>query len=189
MGHENSSEDEASNDVKKEETENQIQEPIEVMITNIELEMLQKEASEYKDKYLRMLAEMENVRKRLQKERHELVQYAVQNVIVDFLNPIDHMESALGYTEQMSDQVKHWAIGFKMILEQFKDVLSGQGVVAFKSVGEEFDPHFHEAVEAVETDVYKPGIVVEESMKGYKMSDKVIRPARVKVSKAVSVTE
>ena len=190
MGHENSSEDEASIDVKKEESENQMmQEPIEVMITNIELEMLRKEASEYKDKYLRMLAEMENVRKRLQKERLELVQYAVQNVIVDFLNPIDHMESALSYTDQMSDQVKNWAIGFKMILEQFKDVLSGQGVVAFKSVGEEFDPNSHEAVEAVETDAYIPGIVVEESMKGYKMSDKVIRPARVKVSKAVSVAE
>ena len=189
MGHENSSEDETSYDVKKEESEKEVQEPIEVTITDIELEALRKEGSEYKDKYLRLLAEMDNMRKRLQKERHELVQYAVQNVIVDFLNPIDHMESALGYTDQMSEQVKHWAVGFKMILEQFKDVLSGQGVIAFKSVGEEFNPNCHEAVEAVETDEYGPGIVVEESMKGYKMSDKVIRPARVKVSKAVSATE
>ena len=169
---------------KPEEKENK--EPVNVSITDIELETLKKEATEYKDKYLRLLAEMENTRKRLQKERQELVQYAVQNVIVDFLNPIDHMENALNYTDQMSDQIKHWAVGFKMIMEQFKDVLNSQGVAAFKSEGQEFDPHSHEAVEMIETDEYPSGTVVEESIKGYKMGDKIIRPARVKVAKPIS---
>jgi len=172
-----------------EETVEQKREPINVTITDIELEMLKKDATDYKDKYLRLLAEMENTRKRLQKERHELIQYAVQNVIIDFLNPIDHMENALNYTEQMPEQVKHWAIGFKMILEQFKDVLSGQGVSSFNSQGTEFNPHSHEAVEMVETDEYASGIVVEESIKGYKMGEKIIRPARVKVAKPVSLKE
>ncbi|HRD55244.1 MAG TPA: nucleotide exchange factor GrpE, partial [Parachlamydiaceae bacterium] len=82
------------------ETEEKIErEPIDVTITDIELETLKKDASDYKDKYLRLLAEMENTRKRLQKERQELTQYAIQNVIVDFLNPIDHMENALNYTD------------------------------------------------------------------------------------------
>ncbi|HRD55243.1 MAG TPA: nucleotide exchange factor GrpE, partial [Parachlamydiaceae bacterium] len=88
--------------------------------------------------------------------------------------------------DQMSEEVKHWAIGFKMIMEQFKDVLIAQGVSAFKSQGTEFDPHCHEAVEMIETDEYPSGTVVEESIKGYKMGEKIIRPARVKVAKAVN---
>lgn len=175
--------------VEKNEESQKSREPIPVTITDIELETLKNEATEYKDKYLRLLAEMENTRKRLQKERQELVQYAIQNVIVDFLNPIDHMENALNYTDQMSDQIKHWATGFKMIMDQFKDVLSTQGVTVFKSVGTEFNPHSHEAIEMIETDEYPAGTVVEESIKGYKMGDKIIRPARVKVAKSQSTQE
>ncbi len=160
--------------------------PINVTISDIELEQLKKDSNEYKDKYLRLLAESENTRKRLQKERHELIQYAVQNIIVDFLNPIDHMENALGFTETMSDEIKHWGVGFKMILEQFKDVLSTNGVQAFKSVGTHFDPHLHEAIEMIETDQETDGTVVEESIKGYKIGEKIIRPARVKVAKSVA---
>lgn len=163
-----------------------VRQPKPVTITDIELETVQKEAQEYKDKYLRELAETENTRKRLQKERQELVQYALQNLIVDFLSPIDHMENALGFTQQAPDEVKHWAVGFQMILGQFKDVLSNNGVVPFTSKGEQFDHHRHEAVEAVETSEVLPGTVVEESIRGYKMGDKTIRPARVKVAKAPS---
>lgn len=158
--------------------------PVNVTISDIELEQLKKEANEFKDKYLRGLAEAENARKRLQKERQELTQYAVQNAIVDFLNPIDHFENALNFTQQASDEVKHWAIGFQMILNQFKDVLASNNVTAVKSVGTHFDPHYHEAVEMVTTTDYPPGTVIEESLKGYKMGDRTIRPARVKVSKA-----
>lgn len=160
--------------------------PVNVTITDIELEKLQKEASENKDKYLRLLAESENARKRLQKERQELIQYALQNAMVDFLGPIDHLENALKFSQQTSDEVKHWAKGFEMILGQFKDVLASNNVVPFESVGQHFDPHFHEAVEMVTTQDYAPGIVVSESVRGYKMGDKTIRPARVKVAKAPS---
>ncbi len=161
-------------------------EPKMVTIPETELEHLKKELHEFKDKYLRLLAESENMRKRLHKERLELTQYAVQNVLVDFLSPIDHMENALKMSNNVSDEVKHWAAGFQMILGQFKDVLANNGVTAFDSVGKPFDPHFHEAVETVETMEYPPGTVVEESLRGYKMADRVIRPARVKVSKQKS---
>lgn len=160
--------------------------PMPITIMDIELEQLKKELTECKDKYLRTLAESENARKRLYKERQEVTQFAVQNVIVDFLNPIDHMENALKYTEQMSDEVKHWALGFQMILNQFKEVLSSNGVNAFTSKDKPFDPHCHEAVEMIETADYPPGIVVEESIRGYKMGDRLVRPARVKVSKVPS---
>jgi len=148
-----------------------------------ELELLKQEIAECKDKYLRVLAESENARKRLQKEKQEMIQYALQNVIIDFLNPIDHMENALKFTQQMPDVVKNWAVGFEMILTQFKDVLSSNGVAPFASEGMAFDPHIHEAVETVITTDFPPGIVIEENLRGYKMGDKTIRPARVKVSK------
>lgn len=157
-----------------------------ITISDLELEHLRREVHENKDKYLRLLAESENARKRLHKERLDLTQYAVQNVLVDFLNPIDHMENALKYTQNMSEDVKNWATGFQMILGQFKDVLANNGVQGFDSVGTSFDPHLHEAVETVETENHPPGRVVEESVKGYKMGERTIRPARVKVSKALS---
>lgn len=159
-------------------------EAVSVTIPETELTQLKKDAVEYKDKYLRQLAEMENMRKRMQKERQELLQYAVQNVIVDFLNPIDQFENALSFTQQMSPEVKHWASGFQMILSQFKDVLNNNGVSVLTSEGTPFDPHRHEAVEMVSTKDYAPGTVVSESVRGYKMGEKIIRPARVRVSKS-----
>lgn len=167
----------------KEEEETQQQEPIEVTITDIELEQLRNEAREYKEKYLRVLAESENARKRLQKEREEMIQYALQNLICDFLMPIDQMENALNHTGKMSDEVRNWSVGFQMILSHFKDVLSNNNVHGFTSVGKAFDPHIHEAIEMVETNEHPENIVVEENVRGYKMGDKIIRPARVKVSK------
>lgn len=148
-----------------------------------EAEDIQKEMAEYKDKYLRLLAEMENMRKRMNKERQELTQYAIEKVITEFLNPIDHMENALKFTQDQSDEVKHWGLGFQMILTQFKDVLASNGVKPFESVGKTFDPHFHEAVETVEDSQYESGIVVKEFIRGYKVGERVVRPARVQVAK------
>ncbi len=159
--------------------------PIPVTITDIELEQLKKEAAEFKDKYQRTLAESENARKRLQKERQELIQYALQNAFADFLNPIDHLENALKFSQQASDDVKHWALGFQMILNQFKEVLNVNGVTAFDSEGTHFDPSKHEAIEMITTTDYPPGTIVAETMRGYKMGDRIIRPAKVKVAKAL----
>lgn len=154
-----------------------------------EVESLQEQLSDYKDKYMRQLAEMENMRKRLQKERQEMTQYAMSNLIADFLSPIDHMENALKHTENNSDEVKHWALGFKMILNQFKDVLTSNNVKEMDSMGKAFDPNNHEAIEMIETDEYPPGTIVEECLKGFKIGDKIIRPARVKVAKAPAKSE
>jgi molecular chaperone GrpE len=158
----------------------------EVTISDDELRKLKQEAGDYKHKYLHLLADAENARKRLQKDRDEMTQYTIRGIISDFLNPIDHLENALKYTENASDEVKHWATGFKMILNQFKDVLANNGVKPFTALGKEFDPHLHDAVEMVESDEYPPGIVIEESTRGYAIGGKTLRPARVKVSKAIT---
>lgn len=160
-----------------------------VNVPTAEYEQIKQDAEVYRDKYLRLLAETDNIRKRLQKEKVELTQYAVQSVIIDFLNPIDHLENALKHTQQASDEVKHWAFGFQMILNQFKDVLANNGVVPFESVGTPFDPHIHEAIEMIATDEYPPGVVITEIVRGYKMKDKIIRPARVKVTKSQKTEE
>jgi molecular chaperone GrpE len=172
------------NPAEAQEKENSsAQEPKKVTIADTELEQLKKESMEYKDKYLRSIAEAENLRKRLHKERQEMTQMALQSILVDFLDPIDHLENALAHTHNVADEVKNWAIGFKMILNQFKEVLASNDVHPFKSVGMPFDPHNHEAIEMIETTEYPPGTVVQESIRGYKMGSKTIRPARVKVAK------
>lgn len=176
------SNDKQSNE--KSEEKEPVKEPVSITITDLELENLRRESADFKNKYQHSLAEAENARKRLQKERQELIQYALQNLVADFLNPIDHLENALKFTEQASDEVKHWAFGFNMILNQFKEVLSNNGVVSFISEGAHFDPSKHEAVEMVETSECPPGTVVGESLRGYKMGERIIRPAKVKVSKA-----
>jgi len=113
-----------------------------------------------------------------------MIQYALQNLMLDFLNPIDHMENALKFTEQASSEVKHWAAGFVMIFNQFKDLLTNNGVYPFDSEGQPFDPHFHEAIEMVTTTEHPPGTIVKETVRGYKIGDRVLRPASVTVAKA-----
>lgn len=154
-----------------------------VQMTDEEIRSIQKDLMEYKDKYLRLLADADNARKRLQKERQEITRYAVESLIVDFLRPLDNLENALRFAQEMPDEVKNWAYGFQMILAQFKDVLSQNGIVAIESLGQPFSPHDHEAVEMVETEQEPPGTIIEECMRGYKMGDRTIRPARVKVAK------
>lgn len=149
-----------------------------------ELAKLQQELKECQQKYLLVLAESENARKRMQKERQELTRHAMEGILVEFLHPLDSFEKALQFAESMSPEVKNWAIGFEMLLNQFKQILSGQGVQEYHSVGKPFDPHYHEAVEMVVSDEYPAGVVIEEFVRGYKIGDRPIRVARVKVTKA-----
>ena len=145
---------------------------------------------EFKDKYFRALAEMENLRKRLQQEKQETIAYAIDNMLSDFLAPLDSFESALTYTDLLSPELKNWAQGFKMIANQFKDVLETHGIRPYESVGKRFDAHFHEAIETIETDEHEEDTVVSEIVKGYKRGDRILRVAKVKVAKRkTKVTE
>ena len=150
--------------------------PKQVMITDEELRGLQKEVSEYKDKYLRLLADADNARKRMQKEKQELTRYAMETLIVQFLPPLDNLENALGFAQEMSDEVRNWAFGFQMILAQFKDILAQNGISSIEAHGLPFNPHLHEAIEMVESTTFSPGIIIEECVRGYKMGEKIIRP-------------
>lgn len=144
---------------------------------------LENQLKEQKEKYLRSLAEIENTRKRMQKERQDMTKFAVDNILCDLLDPIDNFEKALGFADKMSDEVKNWAIGFQMILTQFKDVLDQHGAKIFDSKGQVFDPHLHEAVEVEETPAHNEGTILEVFVEGYLSGERTLRPAKVKVAK------
>jgi molecular chaperone GrpE len=153
--------------------------PLEQPISDLETQL-----NEYKDKYLRLLAEVDNTRKRMQKEKQEMTRFAVENVIGEILAPIDSLENALKFTGQLSQEMQNWAQGFQMILGQFKDVLSNHGVSSYHSEGMQFDPHLHYAIEMEETTEHPEGVILQEFVKGYKSGERTVRPARVKVAKA-----
>lgn len=163
---------------------------------NPEIENLQKEedkyekaiaeVAEYKDKYLRVLAESENARKRLNKERDEWIKHASRGIIVEFLTPIDQLEGALKFAKNMSDEVKHWAIGFEMILNHFKEVLNSHGIHPMECAGKIFDPHLHHVTEMVETEEHPPGTIIKVLRPGYLSGDVVVRAADVVVAKCKS---
>ena len=142
------------------------------------------ELKTYKNKYLSLLADAENSRRRLQKEKSEIIQWSLHNLLLDFLNPIDHMENALNYTEQSTPEVQQWATGFQMILTQFKDILMQQGIRPIETKDRPFDPHLHEAIEMIVTKEVAPNTIVEETLKGYMIGERTLRPAKVKVAKA-----
>lgn len=150
---------------------------------------IERQMHECQTKYIHLLAETENVRKRLHREKEEATKYAIETTLTNFLPPIDHFEQALKFAESTNEEVKQWAIGFEMILQQFKNVLAEQGVTSFVSKGEPFDPHRHEAIEMEETDDHPPGTILEEFTRGYRMGDRVIRPARVKVAKGKALAK
>lgn len=153
------------------------------------LEKATKDASEYKDKYFRALAEMENTRKRLQQEKQEMIAYAIDNMLSEFLMPLDNLENALKFTDQLSDEMKNWAQGFKMIAAQFTQVLENHGIVPFESVGHPFDPHLHEAVERVNSAHHAENTIIEEVQAGYRHNERILRVAKVKVATKASSEE
>lgn len=171
-------------DAQEEPPAIEIDKDIKVNLEQVTLaEHVQKELRECQEKYVRLLADSENARKRMQKEKQDLTKYAVENVLVEFLHPLDSFRKALSIAESMSSEVKNWALGFEMILAQFKQVLTEHGIVEYDSYGKKFDPHLHEAVDIIESTEHTPGIVIEECVRGYKMGDRILRVARVKVSK------
>lgn len=144
------------------------------------------EGFDYKDKYLRLLADVENTRKRMQKEKQETMRFAIDNLLTDIIAPVDSFENALKLTDQMPEEVRNWAIGFGMILSQFKEVLLQNGVSSFESKGRMFDPSKHEAVEMDESSELPEGTITHEFIKGYQSGNRIIRAARVKVAKKTS---
>ncbi|MBO5007128.1 MAG: nucleotide exchange factor GrpE [Clostridia bacterium] len=142
-----------------------------------ELEKTKEELEEMKRKYLVMLAEYDNFRKRAQKERESAYSDAYADAITALLPVFDNIERANTFAG--TDGI---AEGLNMIINQFKGALAGLGIEAFGEVGEDFDPNFHNAIMQTEDESLGENVIAEVFQKGYKRGDKIIRFAMVKVA-------
>ncbi|NOZ55171.1 MAG: nucleotide exchange factor GrpE [Calditrichaeota bacterium] len=146
------------------------------------LEEKEKELEELRDLYVRKLAEFDNYRKRTQREFVELVKNANADLILQLLPVVDDLERSLKAAEE-GTTLEAFVEGVRMIYQKFVDVLSKQGLQRIESVGQPFDPHKHEALMQVEKEGVEPGTVVDEHQPGYVLNERVLRHAKVIVSK------
>lgn len=147
-----------------------------------ELEEYKKKADEYLNSWKRTAADFENYKKRRQKDDQELLQFAQEITVVKMLPTLESLEQALRHAPA-DEKFQNWSQGVIKIVQQLEKVLLEMGVEKIKAVGEKFDPLVHEAIEEVPAENVEPGTVVEEIQTGYKLNDKLIRPAKVKVAK------
>ncbi len=147
-----------------------------------ELEQKAKETTELHDRVLRNQAELENFRKRMLKERLDVVRYATEELIGNLLPVLDDFERGIEAADSTKD-FNALMEGVKLIFNQLKEVLQKAGLTEVAALGEPFDPKHHEAVRVIESDEHDDSIVVEELRKGYNLNDRVLRPAMVTVSK------
>jgi molecular chaperone GrpE len=176
------------NEEKEEMNEEVINEDQKVARLEEELSFARDEVKELTDKYLRSLADLDNQRKRMVKEKEETQKYANERLILEILPVMDNFERAIEAGEN-SDSAKKLLDGVRLIFRQLSEVLEKEGVKSFDSLGEKFDPYKHEAFLAIESKEHEPSTILEEVEKGYLLKDKVIRPAKVTVSKQDEVKE
>ena len=136
-----------------------------------------KELADTKDQLLRITAEYANFRKRSEKEKQDAYVFAKSETIKELLPVIDNLERALASESEDYDSLKK---GVEITFNSLVDTLGKLGVEIFGTPGEEFDPNLHTAVMHIEDENYKNGEIVDVFQKGYKISDKIIRPAMVK---------
>ena len=147
-------------------------------VLRTELEQAQGERDQMRERLLRLQAEFDNARKRETKERADARDYAVQGAVEPFLGVMDNFQLALksgGSAEQLRS-------GVELILKQMEDALRGLNVQPVESVGTMFDPRVHEALGSIETAEYPDHQVLEEIRRGYKLRDKLLRPALVRIA-------
>ena len=146
------------------------------------LEQLENQLKEYKDKYMRLVAEFDNARKRMERDRQEFVKYANEDLIVEFLNILDNLELSVKSAEEGHQDKQGLVKGLELVVNQLYELLKKNGVKPIKAVGKPFDPHCQEVLFQQETTEHEDGIVLEEFQKGYFLGERVVRTAKVKVA-------
>jgi len=142
----------------------------------------QAEAARLRDQLLRTAADFDNYRKRTLKDLQEEKRRAKEDVVREFLPVIDNLERAVSASSGASD-VTAIIEGVRMVLKLFEDQAARLGLTKVKAVGERFDPAVHDAIQQVETDDHPPGTVIAEVVAGFRLGDKLVRPAMVVVAR------
>ena len=179
-----------SENIENEEDNNDSQENTDTEETsedeNTEEDSLEKEIETLKEEKIRLLAEMENLRKRFEREKVETIKFGSINLARDILSPGDNLERALDALpedENHSESIKNLIDGLKMVLKEYKSALEKHGVKKIETLNQKFDHNFHQAMMEVENNDVEEGTVVQEVQSGYTMHDRLLRAAMVGVSK------
>ena len=157
----------------------------EAKLTEKEIDELKKKAEErdeYYNKWLKVHAEYENTRKRLERERVNHIRFANEDLISRLFPIVDNFDMALVAMDKAEDKAAVMD-GIKLVQKEFHRILEDNGVKKIETEGKQFDPNIHEAVLAVETDKHPDGEIIEEVRSGYMLNDRLLRPAQVKVAK------
>ena len=152
-------------------------------------EQLLNEVTILKEEKLRLLAEMENFRKRFEREKIDLIKFSNINLIREILSPGDNLERALAAIpkdEKLPQPIKNLVEGLKMVQKEFSTILEKNGVKKVDSINKKFDHNYHQAMMEIEKEDVDEGTVVQEIQPGYIMHDRLLRPAMVGVSKKSS---
>ena len=158
----------------------------ELVASRAELKRLQTALAEAQDAILRRQADFENYRKRVERERTDTYNRVVADVARKLLPVMDNLTRALDAERSVesgeSAEFRHFLHGVQLISKQLSEVLESFGVQPIPAVGERFDPHIHEAVVTEPSDEHEPDTVLEELARGYRIGDRLLRPAMVKVA-------
>lgn len=145
---------------------------------DLKLQRLEEQLLEAKDRYLRQAADMENMRRRQEKDRADLLKFGTEKLLQDLLPVLDSLDKALEAAAGQSNPVTE---GVKMVHKQFTTVLEQNGLKSINAKGQTFDPNLHQAIQRLEEDVTED-TVKEEYQKGYTLNGRLVRPAMVSVS-------
>ena len=149
-------------------------------------ESLREEIEKLRDEKLRLLADMENLRKRSDRDRADSIRYGSTNLARDILSPNDNLTRALESIpddKDLSEPIKNFIDGLKMVQKEFTNILEKHGVKKIDALNKNFDHNLHQAMLEIETNKEEQGVVVQEIQSGYTMHDRLLRPAMVGVSK------
>ncbi len=141
----------------------------------------EKELNKVKDQLLRTAAEFQNYKKRVEQEKKALLEQGKAMALKDLLHVFDMLDMALAAAEK-SSSIEDLVQGLKMIQTQWSSILENEGVKEVPGEGHPFDPSVHDAIQVLDTEDYPPGTVTKVLRKGFKLKDKVLRPAQVVVS-------
>ena len=153
-----------------------------VTIKESEYEKLKKETVEYKDKNVRLFAEFDNFRKRMEREKQEFAKYASGEVLSQFLSILDDLERSVEAAKTKHEDYDAFLKGVELVMAHVYEMLRKNQVKAIDAKGKKFDPNCHEVLMQEETDKFPEGTVIEEFQKGYILEGKVLRTAKVKVA-------
>lgn len=174
----------ATEEVEANETEENVEEVEQdkvVEIPEAELEQLKQKANEEEEKYLRLYAEFENYKRRMKQEASITKDYQAQRVLTDVLPALDNMDRALKQ-EGESEDFLTFKKGVDMVYNDLLKSLKDNGLEEIESYNQPFDPNVHQAVMQDNNPDFESGVVTEELQRGYKLKDRVLRPAMVKVN-------